>query len=687
MFYKGNLSNFYPPDLLIFLSSSEQDGYLTVQKPAPLSITIKNGMVVDAFSTHGDNLLLRILFLKKLITPSQIQLIAKARKETSLSCRQILEKLDFFSIKTIEGELIQSIEEAIFQFFQKESGLFQFTDTTIDDNNCVTKLFPDELLLDITTKVDAWRDHLHHLGDLNQIVTLNPQCHENAASRTEEVFIHMAKKNKTLNQLIHQAPFSNYVATKTLVNCIRQNLFLLEPNSETNSSRPSQASIFTQYKNSLRKTLHAKNLRQKLEEVLHFCKKYFEYTAILSINNELLERAICFRKNDNGTLQSEKSGKQNLSIKEDPLISTVCRQGLAYFGKMQESPFLKELFSTHLDGECGLLPFEIKEQQVKLLFTHTSKDYKGQSPMQYMELLSWLIRPEQVSEELPDDFGQDKIRKILNLSEELPPMPHVASKALEILNNPDNSLQKLSEVLEQDPSLLAIIIKVSNSALYSSGQEITNLQTAVTKLGLTTIRSLVLTAATRTLFPVDNPKIKDLATPLWHHVKGCGLAARIIAKTVGYPDPEEAFVGGLLHDIGKLAILINYPKEYETIRQESFTTPTATYLIEQQRLGFDHTDIGQILTEKWRMPKPLQTCVKYHHVPEEASDTYRQLAMIIHLADLLSHKTADSETDHITTRWHNISFLCAELNLSDEDFATMEKDIHDSAKHIHSLDG
>lgn len=688
MFYKGNLSNFYPPDLLVFLSSSEQDGYLTVQNPEPISITIKNGLVVDAFSPRGDNLLLRILFLKKWITAPQIQIIAKARKETSLSCRQVLEKLDFFPITAIQAEIIQSVEEVIFQFFQKDFGLFQFTDTTIDDSNCVTKLYPDELLLDISARLDGWHEYLHNLGDLNQLVSLNPHCQDSPASRTEEILVRMARKGKTLHQLIAQAPFSDYVAAKALVNCVRQQLFNLSPNltqAKTNTLSPS---VFSQYKKSLRKTLQAQTLRHKLEEVLHFCKNYFEYTAILSINKGLLERAICFSRQDNGTLHSEKITRENLSIQEDQIIATVCSQGLSYFGKMQESAFFKDLFSDCLDGECGLLPFEIQGDQIKLLFAHTcTSAHKDQTPMQYLELLSWLISPEQIADALPEDFGQDKLKKIMALADELPPMPHVAGKALEILNNPDNSLQKLSEVLEQDPSLLAMIIKVSNSALYSTGQEITNLQTAVAKLGLTIIRSLVLTAATRTLFPVDNPKIKELSTPLWRHAKSCGIAARVIAKHSGYGDPEEAFVGGLLHDIGKLAILLNYPDEYEHIEQEMLKTATPSSISEKQLLGFNHTDLGQMLTEKWHLPKSLQTCVHYHHKPEDASESFRQLAMIIHLADLQTHAIATPESHHLATTWHSRDYLCETLEISPEQFQTISQEIKDSTKFIDSLDG
>ena len=688
MFYKGNLSNFYPQDLLVFLSSSEQDGYLTVESPGALSITIKDGLVVDAFSLKGDNLLLRTLFLKKRITSQQIQIISVARKETSLNCRKVLEKLDFFSIASIEIELIQAIEEVVFQFFQKESGLFQFTEIPIDPSDCVTRLHPDELLLDVTAKVDGWHEYLQNLGDLNQQVVLNPACQEKPASRTEEVLANMAKKNKTLFQLLNQAPFSDYITVKALANSIQQQIFTLQPNTRQEKKNLITPSVFNQYKHYLRKILRVQTIRHKLENVLFFCKNYFDHIAVISINKELLECAICFSRSDNGILQSKKITKTDLSIEHDPVISTVCNQGLAYFGKMLYSPLFKELFTGCVGGECGVMPFEIKGPHIKFLFAQTcTLSASSQTPMQFLELLSWHISPEQTSEDLPEDFGQDKIKKIISLTDELPPIPLVAGKALDILANPESSLQKLTRVLEQDPSLLSTIIKVSNSALYFTGQEITTLQTAVTKLGITIIRSLVLTAATHTLFPTDNPKIKELSQSLWYHVKGCGFAARIIAKAIHYSDPEEAFVGGLLHDIGKLAILLHYPDEYEKVEHESAKKATASYLIEKQLLGFSHTDIGQLLLSKWHMPKALQTCVHFHHVPEEASDAYRQLAMIIHLADLQMHSLENSQNTDLESKWHSMDFLCNELQISEEQLQMISKEIRKSIEHIDRLDG
>jgi len=258
-------------------------------------------------------------------------------------------------------------------------------------------------------------------------------------------------------------------------------------------------------------------------------------------------------------------------------------------------------------------------------------------------MLSWLIEPQGEEQELPDDIGLDRMTRIINLTEELPPMPQVASKAMEIMNDPESSMEELTAVLNEDQSLLAMIIKVSNSALYSSSQSISTLQGAVAKLGITIIHSLVLSAAASSLFPERDKEIDQLSTKLWHHSQACGLAARIIASTINYPAPEEAFVGGLLHDIGRLAILIHYPEQYKEIDKKLGQSDSNHIALELQLLDFDHTSIGQLLAAKWHLPDLLQSCIEQHHAPLEASESCRQLTAIVALADYLSQNPQQEE--------------------------------------------
>ena len=107
---------------------------------------------------------------------------------------------------------------------------------------------------------------------------------------------------------------------------------------------------------------------------------------------------------------------------------------------------------------------------------------------------------------------------------ELPPMPHVVSRVLELLSDPDSQMSDMVEVLSRDPALVARLIRVSNSSLYSRGQETTSLGQAVVRLGGRTVRSLVMAASMKSLFPLDKTNVGLWGQSLWQHSIECGLA-------------------------------------------------------------------------------------------------------------------------------------------------------------------
>ncbi len=201
--------------------------------------------------------------------------------------------------------------------------------------------------------------------------------------------------------------------------------------------------------------------------------------------------------------------------------------------------------------------------------------------------------------------------------------------------------------------------------------------------GTNSIHSLVLTAATSSLFPEGDKKIETLSTELWHHSQGCGLAARIIASNVHYPAPEEAFVGGLLHDIGRLANLLHFPEKYERIEAQ-FRQGKDILALEQQHLDCDHTTIGQMLAEKWHLPPLLQACIEQHHAPLEASEACRMLTTIVSLADYLS-LAYSNEND--LPKPATILAVEEELGLNQQRMATIERQVAQQFGHLAALEG
>ncbi len=696
--FHGEISKFFPPDLLEYLASFGKDGVLTVKEPEPLLITIKDGCVVDAFSARADAKLLRTLYFRRVIDKEKYQYIAKARSETSLSIREILAKLNLFSMSSVQAELIMAIEEVVFQFFLLKSGAFVFNETAISHAVSSTRLYPVDLMYELTSRVDEWNEYQAALGGLGQVVLLTESGREaEPANKSEDIIYRMINGDNSIEKIVNQAPLPRFFALKFIANGVLKGWLSLTGVPEVGALAEkdrvcAQPNLFLDFKRSFKEVLHGESMRRKVEHTLLFCKNYFDVTLILSVKKGKLFRCLAFRKDGMGRLGSETINRQPHIVKDQVLV-TACEKGLSFFGKVYDSEFFEDLIDLPVEGECGLIPIEVTADSAKLIFAVNSKERQGMSPLHFLDLLSWVIAPAQTAKlsndaapAMPENIGEDKATRLIALTDELPPMPHVVGQALKIIGDPESSLEELAAVLAQDQSLLAMIIKVSNSALYSTGQEISSLQTAITKLGVNIVRSLVLTASTQAVFPRDDVKIGGFGKALWGHSKECGLAARRLAQSIAYPDPEEAFVGGLLHDIGRLAILMGHPDEYAEIDRLNCAGQKGLLQAEQDLLGFDHTIIGQMLVQKWSMPPALQAWVEQHHRPQEATDRFQTLANITAMADYLSLQVGKAPGVKELDEWQDINVVQQGLGLDDAELEGLKGQLHEDFRQANIFD-
>jgi putative nucleotidyltransferase with HDIG domain len=174
---------------------------------------------------------------------------------------------------------------------------------------------------------------------------------------------------------------------------------------------------------------------------------------------------------------------------------------------------------------------------------------------------------------------------------------------------------------------------VANSSLYGGTQKAGSLSQAVVRLGMRATRNLVVAISTRSLFPLSNSRVGLWAKELWQHSVECGFAARRLAETAGGVDPDEAFVGGVLHDLGKVVILLNQPAAFRQIQQRQQAEQLDARTAETRVLGFDHAQVGARLLQHWEMPAALVEAVAGHHDP--ATDA--RLGRIVACGNVLCH--------------------------------------------------
>ena len=227
------------------------------------------------------------------------------------------------------------------------------------------------------------------------------------------------------------------------------------------------------------------------------------------------------------------------------------------------------------------------------------------------------------------------LAKLLVKVKDMPPLPQSITQILELTRNPKSSVQDLAKVLEHDPKLAANILRLANISYYGFSREISTISHAIVCLGLDAVRSIALNSSAQEMLNDEIPAYALEKGMLWQYSICCATCARIIANRIRFKEPEEAYIAGLLLDIGKI-ILSSYAEEYFIqIIEKSKSNRVPFDRAEQEVLGFDHSQIGGRIIKKWNLPRSLVEAVKYHHRPDKAK-THKKLTYIVHLADAIS---------------------------------------------------
>ncbi|WDP86507.1 MAG: HDOD domain-containing protein [Desulfobacter sp.] len=234
---------------------------------------------------------------------------------------------------------------------------------------------------------------------------------------------------------------------------------------------------------------------------------------------------------------------------------------------------------------------------------------------------------------------ESDIKKVLRLDQKkLPSFPQVATKLLEASKDETISLESVSKILETDPGISARVLEIVNSAMYGLARKITTLSEAVVLLGLDEIKKLALGM---TIF--ENMFKKDQAGRFdrllfWRHSLAVAVLSMEIANEIGYDDPEEAYIAGLLHDVGKIFLDIQGKENYGQFIQDLSVTTDLVIEKERSTIGLGHDDVGAYFCLEWKLPEKLILAVKYHHQPFDhldLSQDEKALISIVAMANFL----------------------------------------------------
>lgn len=228
--------------------------------------------------------------------------------------------------------------------------------------------------------------------------------------------------------------------------------------------------------------------------------------------------------------------------------------------------------------------------------------------------------------------------QIIRGEAQLASLPDVYTRIVEVLNSPRTSSALIANIVSKDTSLSVRLLRLVNSAFYGFPSKIDSISRGVTLLGTNELTTLALGISVVRLFGDIPSNLIDMET-FWKHSIRCGLFAQLLASHKIGLSEEKLFVGGLLHDIGRLIMLRKIPELYTNAILLSRDENTPMYRAEQKLLHCDHAEIGRMLAEEWNLPIPLKQMISGHHSP--AIDRFPLEACIIHLADLLAHACGD----------------------------------------------
>lgn len=226
------------------------------------------------------------------------------------------------------------------------------------------------------------------------------------------------------------------------------------------------------------------------------------------------------------------------------------------------------------------------------------------------------------------------LEQIVKKVNDLPALPQVASQVLKLADDPNSTVKQLSDVICNDQALTAKVLRLANSAYYGFPRRISTIIEAIVILGYNTIRNLVLAVSIHGLLCDEVTGYRLGRGELWRHSIACAMAARTISRHVRFPAPEQAFIAGLLHDIGKVILNFYVNDSFDEILQKVHEERVSFIQAEEDVLGFTHTAVGARVAEKWNLPVPLVQAIGFHHCPQHA-DENSKLASLVHLADVL----------------------------------------------------
>ena len=229
-----------------------------------------------------------------------------------------------------------------------------------------------------------------------------------------------------------------------------------------------------------------------------------------------------------------------------------------------------------------------------------------------------------------------------------PSLPSTVAEVMRVVSNPESSARDLTQAILPDQSMCVAILKIANSALYGRPKKVSSIETAIMVLGFNEVQNIVLSKSVIAGFSGIFKRNDDIIDKFWDHSFTSALAARLIAENFSINLPGRFFIGGLIHDIGKLAMLLTFPEEYPAEKWMTGFSTQEKLLEEKQTFGITHQEVAAKLLKSWNFPENLIEALEFHHEPENIRQN-KGFAFILQVADALSYLCSQNTDEQEAT--------------------------------------
>jgi len=238
------------------------------------------------------------------------------------------------------------------------------------------------------------------------------------------------------------------------------------------------------------------------------------------------------------------------------------------------------------------------------------------------------------------------LRELVTRMDRLPSLPKLYSDLVQALEKPDVGFDEVTAIISRDIGMMALILRLANSAFFGIGQSVSNPSEAISRLGLETVKSLVLSMGV--FSQLETKEMPGWSVEaFWDHCLLTAAACKVIARAAGADRKgvDESFVAGMLHDAGRLILVANLRDTYATVLRFARDRNIPLQDAEQQVLGSTHAEVGGYLLALWGLPVAVVEAIAFHHNPSRSALKTSGALLACHVANVFVQEQSVKDSD------------------------------------------